>query len=377
MSNIEGTIISNSNMEPNTTNELPTDLGNKIYNQICQSPSDFSDKQISDALGESSSEHECEQLSKPQKILTNMLHDIENKIKNNRDSDDCELDELSFALPKWEDNVDEINIKVIEKEKETENDLVIKKNQCEIKEKKKYNNALIKTYAIDTIFTSDINNAESNKIISWNYIVSKFTLKIIKDQDLKKQIDKKKIESIKYYLEYISKFNQILSTRISQSLLKYDFDVNNPIIARSSYKFCSAGAQCKKFYNKHKNPTCKYHHYVHSILKYDVDSVICFLDHSLSNNIILNTEILENIFTSLKTIKYVSKHMKKEMMEIIDVTCNELIFYHRNNPYNQYIKNFKIMKNRNKYNNACAYTNNRTNTSNIKITNKFSNLVIE
>lgn len=109
-----------------------------------------------------------------------------------------------------------------------------------------------------------------------------------------------------------------------------NFDRQLPTIIRSSYNFCVNFTKCKNFYNKNEPPTCKSHHYVHSLVKYDTDSVINFLQYVCHNKPNLTIESVDNLHSSAKTMYYVIKHMQKELNHV-KIFTTEYEFFHRNN----------------------------------------------
>lgn len=156
---------------------------------------------------------------------------------------------------------------------------------------------------------------------------SKIKSSKVHDEDLTTE----KIKSIIEYLKWISKTSEILAKRIGQDILFYQ-EETIPSIIRSSYNFCNKYTQCKNFYSKNVPPSCKEHHYVHSILKYDIDSVINFLNFTIENNINMTEENLKNLYLSIKTICFVTRHMAKEISHIHYITINNSEAFHRNNP---------------------------------------------
>lgn len=140
-----------------------------------------------------------------------------------------------------------------------------------------------------------------------------------------------KMQSIIEYLEWISLSCKTLAKRINQDLIIYKTDTK-PSIIRSSYNFCTKYTQCKNFYSKHETPNCTEHHYVHSLLKYDIDSVIMFLYYIIKNNITISKEEFNNLYLSIKTIYFVIRHMAKEISYINYITKNNSEIFHRNNP---------------------------------------------
>ena len=140
-----------------------------------------------------------------------------------------------------------------------------------------------------------------------------------------------KMQSIVEYLGWISLASGVLAKRINQEVFIYNMD--NPMIIRSSYNFCNKYTQCKNFYSKNEAPNCKEHHYVHSLLKNDVDSVISFLKYIIQHNIFLTHDELHNVYLSIKTICFVTRHMAKEISYIHYITKNNSETFHRNNPF--------------------------------------------
>lgn len=140
-----------------------------------------------------------------------------------------------------------------------------------------------------------------------------------------------KIKGIIEYLIWIKNACETLANRINQNILIYHPQLK-PTIVRSSYNFCTKCTQCKNFYNKYESPTCREHHYVHSLLKYDIESVICFLNYIVSNGIEMTKEEINNLYLSIKTICFVTRHMAKEISYIDYITKKNSESFHRNNP---------------------------------------------
>lgn len=136
------------------------------------------------------------------------------------------------------------------------------------------------------------------------------------------------INDIISYLKWISDASAVLADRIKQDLTPINSD--HTTISRSSYNFCKKTQQCKNFYNLDTKPTCKDHHYVHCLVKHDVDSLIQFLVNCNTDDIFLKKNI-ESITTTLKTILFVIKHMAKEINFIDHFTQNKADQFHINN----------------------------------------------
>lgn len=154
-----------------------------------------------------------------------------------------------------------------------------------------------------------------------------------------------RLNDIIIYLAWISSACEVLAKRIGQEIIKMDFGsdlkvdlTDTPSIIRSSYNFCVKSTQCKNFYNKNEFPVCKNHHYVHSLLKYDIDSIIVFLRYIANNNLDLTIDQLNNIYLSIKTICFVTRNMHREIYYIHYITKNNSEPYHRNNPIDMHKK---------------------------------------
>ncbi|ALR83758.1 hypothetical protein, partial [Niemeyer virus] len=160
---------------------------------------------------------------------------------------------------------------------------------------------------IEDILKKDVVNLSSNELLQYQCSVAYFIQVLFEGlNDSNELIANKsnfnikttsdKMNSMVEYLEWISGVSEILAKRIGQQIYQFIPDRNNTI-TRSSYNFCPASTQCKKFYSKNENPTCKSHHFVHSLLKYDVDSVIYYLKHNNKNGS-FNTDELNNLHLS-------------------------------------------------------------------------------
>jgi hypothetical protein len=148
-----------------------------------------------------------------------------------------------------------------------------------------------------------------------------------------------KVPNIIKYLEWISLASGHLCEVAGQCQMDCVQHFSDTI-TRSSYNFCKMFTQCKKFYNKNEEPTCREHHYVHCLVKNDIDSVINFIrkryrvdveDNNPPNIELTDTEA-NNLYLSIKTISYVTRHMSKEINYIKFVSGNNVELFHRNNP---------------------------------------------
>jgi hypothetical protein len=138
------------------------------------------------------------------------------------------------------------------------------------------------------------------------------------------------------YLDWLGNGCDVLAKRIGQVRCEKIVvqPATKPTITRSSYNFCQKTSQCKDFYVGNSEPRCTEHHFVHSILKSDIDSLTTFVRYCTGNIVeILDTDY-DNIFSSLRTICYVTRHMAKEIANVEIGSGSSSEAYHRNNPAN-------------------------------------------
>lgn len=242
-------------------------------------------------------------------------------------------------LDNWFNDLDDKTIEIINNNlmNEEEEDLESSENKSELNDETI--NATTKCICIDDILEKNPETFSSNELIQYECSIAYFIQVLIEGSSNKIKTNKihdtdltfDKIKSIIEYLEWISISCEILAKRINQEILIYKYE-NKPSIIRSSYNFCTKYTQCKNFYSRHEIPNCKEHHYVHSLLKYDIDSVIVFLNYIIKNNISISKEELNNLYLSIKTICFVTRHMAKEISYIDYITKNNSELFHRNNP---------------------------------------------
>lgn len=264
-------------------------------------------------------------------------------------------------IDNWVNTFDENNLQIIDNLTNTDSDKeeTVENDDSPLPEHEKvfydnYNGTIkndMKCICIDDILKKNKVSLLSYELLQCECSISHFVQVLLEDMEKmpEKNITMEKITSIIEYLEWISDTCGILAKRISQKLLfheKYDI----PKIIRSSYNFCMKNTQCKNFYVKNASPDCKDHHYVHSLLKYDVDSILLFLKYIVKNNIKLTSEHLSDLNLSIKTICFVTRHMAKEINYINHITKNNSEQFHKNNPFESGKKtgprNFKYNKSR-------------------------------
>lgn len=176
---------------------------------------------------------------------------------------------------------------------------------------------------VEDILTYDVRLLTSFELIKQERTICSF-LQILLEH--KFDIDNEILLDIRSYLQWVYQASDELAKRIEQPpIIKNYGHVGQ--ITRSSYNFCSNGAQCKDFYCENE-PTCKLHHYVHSILCSDIRSTIFFIDNVLSGQLDID---VNEIIKTIKTFCFITCHMFKEIHYIDVVTKSNCDKYHRNN----------------------------------------------
>lgn len=210
-----------------------------------------------------------------------------------------------------------------------------------------------KSICVDDIITMKPDAIPSNELIQYECLIAYFIQLLLEGSNGQKKLPQAndlevpldKLETIIEYLRWISSSSETLAKRIGQETINNEFDSKSnikPSITRSSYNFCIKTTQCKNFYSKNEKPTCKDHHYVHSLLKYDIDSVINYLSYIVAKNYPIENEDVHNLNLSIKTICFVTRHMAKEISYIDYITKKNSEVYHRNNPSEMFKKkNYK------------------------------------
>lgn len=195
-------------------------------------------------------------------------------------------------------------------------------------------NANVIIVCIDDILQTDIGNMSSFEILRNQCHVAYFIQQIYQQMpDKIYMFSKETLVNIYGYFEYLSKCSSILAERIGQTPLLYRTNHNRkPYIIRSSYSFCNKYTQCRNFYCKITCPTCTDHHFVHNILKHDIDSVMAFLKYMIERNATFTEEDERNFLLSIRTICFVTRHMANEIADIHSLTDKKSENFHRNNP---------------------------------------------
>ena len=231
---------------------------------------------------------------------------IDDSIVQTHDSDSSEYEQFSKIHNLDQDNITITYIDV---------DTIILQNPEKIKSYELIHNECSISYFIQALIDGN-NSGKFKTLKTFNSILTN-----------------EKILYIIEYLKWMSLVSKTLANRIGQELIQYVSDTPIPKIVRSSYNFCTKYAQCKNFYSIREEPSCTEHHYVHSLIKYDIDSIIFFLEYIIGSGLEISDENSNNLHLSIKTICFVVKHMCKEISFIDHITKNDSENFHRNNPF--------------------------------------------
>ena len=137
------------------------------------------------------------------------------------------------------------------------------------------------------------------------------------------------VSSILEYLEWIRESSGYLAGVIDQKLTPCL--TSGERIVRSSYDFCENMAQCDNFYGNNSGK-CDGHHYVHSLVNYDVTSLMSYMDKHRKDIVADDPECS----LTIKTICFVIRHMTKEINYLSGMIepHDDIEKYHRNNVTN-------------------------------------------
>lgn len=142
----------------------------------------------------------------------------------------------------------------------------------------------------------------------------------------------KKFNFVMDALKWISMVSEILARRIGQQIFYYN--PSNPEIVRSFYEFCPNDINCVKYYwNLDEESTCNKQHFVHNLVKLDVDSIIVYFENKKYDNI--NDNDFYNLKKSITTIFFSICKMNQAMkiLEWYTKGADKSEVYHRKNKY--------------------------------------------
>lgn len=177
------------------------------------------------------------------------------------------------------------------------------------------------TICVDDIILLDPSKHDTYDLLQHESTIAHFIQVLVSKSDYSTE----NLGNIREYFQWLSMCSENLALRIGQQIV---IPTNKTSTIRSSYNFCTSSASCSKFYNLNNAPTCTEHHYVHSQLKFNIDSIINYIDYCLVTDTDINND---DLVLSVKTICYVTRHMAKEINYIHFITkgCSER--YHRCN----------------------------------------------
>lgn len=221
---------------------------------------------------------------------------------------DLDLDNIYIDESNPWDELIKANCKVPDKLLSSTNSLSSSKTKFNLKSSIKLN----KDYDDNKVVTiNEIVNLKStelkiNKILEYQYVITKHLKNNLKNINENKDDLIKKIYWLRESVEYLSeKFN----------LDKIQIKKNNctNIIHRSSYKFCKYNFKCKYLY-KDNNITnnCFEQHIVFNHLFLDIDNLLNYLDNNTDYD-------MNEIQKCINTIYFVVNHIKEELENLRDV----------------------------------------------------------
>lgn len=212
---------------------------------------------------------------------------------------------------------------------------------CAVKKMKLDNaNYDITSICVEDVIAKNIENLTAFEIIHYEYSVIYYVQNLLvsavpttQEPPLSPRqqtivMDEDLLITVIEYMTWVLDASELLARRIGQELLP----IEGSNLVRSSYNFCPRNVQCKSFYCKNELPTCKDHHFVHTLVRHDIQSVILFLNNIIQTQTIVSSNDHSNLLSSIKTICFVMRHMSKEIQSIESNTGNNSEFYHRNNP---------------------------------------------
>jgi hypothetical protein len=159
--------------------------------------------------------------------------------------------------------------------------------------------------SISEILSLDILSITEDKLLFYQKYISGQIKKYVnicidRNQSFDTSLHMEKLEWLCDVAQYLSeKYEMRKITHVK----KY------PGIPRTSYKFCTFGADCGFHYSKKKK--CYGQHYVYNCLNADVEEVVKFIQ---SDN---SVEGLSDVLTSMNTIIYVINHMYDEYTKVL------------------------------------------------------------
>jgi hypothetical protein len=233
-------------------------------------------------------------------------------------------------------------------------------NRCDDNDDSEYEEEEID---VNKIILISLENENSLNILKYECYIARFLRSIIKDiDDLDNNINK-----FISMLEWMLNASNILIKKSGQyeyKYNKYSQSVNpktgKPKIIRSSYKFCEKAHDCCYFYEKNKYSGCSSQHYVHNIVKNDINSLYEYFKwfneerKNIRIDTIDNDDLIE-INKSMNTIFYVVTKMYNELFYVDHYSSGKSEELHKVSHLkkndNKNVKNVKNFTSNRQYNN--------------------------
>jgi len=188
---------------------------------------------------------------------------------------------------------------------------------------------------IDKILGSDVNDLKDLEILEYQTSISsnlrkqiKYTIdNFDKNNNSNSNID---FKDLIRKLEWLKLGSSYLSNKIGLRQYHHEPRKKNKLFPRSSYKFCNYNYECDFNYNIQKYKGCFAQHYVHNIVRADLNALInCIKKVNNSKNFTIDLEFLREFKKSLNTISFVINHMYEELKNITLVSENSIVHMDR------------------------------------------------
>ena len=157
---------------------------------------------------------------------------------------------------------------------------------------------------IEAILTDDYTDDTIMALINKQYTICSFLTAKFKPQD------SNKIEWSEYrtYLAWIHITSVLICNKFN---LRVEPFVDNSVVQRSSYKFCTNGAKCIPVYKdvmryNNKPCSCAGDHFVHNKIVRDLQNLFAVLDNDQS-------KLYQDLRLGLNTLNFVLDHIKREL----------------------------------------------------------------
>lgn len=126
-----------------------------------------------------------------------------------------------------------------------------------------------------------------------------------------KENDKLNIDDLLLKLDWLLNTSKYLSDKIGLQTFQHKNNGDN-MVSRSSYKFCDYNFECQFNYNLKKHCGCFAQHYVHNLVRADIEALKMYISNN-KTNINENDYKIDEIRKSINTISFVIGHMYEEL----------------------------------------------------------------